>query len=197
MFLRIESFMSAMFCEIEEEESTSLEWLVLAAQGGDRDAFGELAARFEPMVYGIALRRLGDHSEAQELCQEVLMQAMQKIEQLKAPAAFGGWLRSITVRTAINRQVRRAPTIATEAPGSIANVTPSRIVNGASPLCTVLVRRSARSSGAAFGVISRRWGRPRVPARARRRNAARAAPPTILRDAARRPASRFFYNGPR
>jgi RNA polymerase sigma-70 factor (ECF subfamily) len=39
---------------------------------------------------------------------------MQKIEQLKVPAAFGGWLRSITVRMAINRQVRRAPMIATE-----------------------------------------------------------------------------------
>jgi RNA polymerase sigma-70 factor (ECF subfamily) len=97
-----------------EDETTSLEFLVEAAQAGDRDAFGELATRFEPMVYSIALRRLGNHSEAQELCQEVLVKAMQKLEQLKIPAAFGGWLRSITVRMAINRQVRRAPMIATE-----------------------------------------------------------------------------------
>ena len=100
--------MSAVLCEIEDE-TTSLEYLVEAAQAGDREAFGELATRFEPMVYAIALRRLGNHSEAQELCQEVLVKAMQKIEQLKVPAAFGGWLRSITVRMAINRQVRRAP----------------------------------------------------------------------------------------
>ena len=105
--------MTALLFEIEDE-TTSLEYLVEAAQAGDRDAFGELATRFEPMVYAIALRRLGNHSEAQELCQEVLVKAMQKIEQLKVPAAFGGWLRSITVRMAINRQVRRAPTIATE-----------------------------------------------------------------------------------
>ena len=97
-----------------EEDTTSLSFLVAAAQAGDREAFGELATRFEPMVYAIALRRLGNHSEAQELCQEVLVKAMQKIAQLKVPAAFGGWLRSITVRMAINRQVRRAPTIATE-----------------------------------------------------------------------------------
>jgi RNA polymerase sigma-70 factor (ECF subfamily) len=97
-----------------EAETTPLEYLVAAAQDGDRDAFGELATRFEPMVYAIALRRLGNHSEAQELCQEVLVKAMQKIEQLKVPAAFAGWLRSITVRMAINRQVRRAPVIATE-----------------------------------------------------------------------------------
>jgi RNA polymerase sigma-70 factor (ECF subfamily) len=106
--------MSALLCEIEDDESTSLEFLVEAAQAGDRDAFGELATRFQSMVYAIALRRLGNHAEAQELCQEVLVKAMQKIEQLKAPAAFGGWLRSITVRMAINRQVRRAPSIATE-----------------------------------------------------------------------------------
>ena len=69
-----------------EDETTSLEYLVEAAQAGDRDAFGELATRFEPMVYAIAVRRLGNHSEAQELCQEVLVKAMQKLEQLKVPA---------------------------------------------------------------------------------------------------------------
>ena len=105
--------MSTALCELEEE-TTSLEYLVEAAQAGDRDAFGELATRFEPMVYATAVRRLGNHSEAQELCQEVLVKAMQKLEQLKVPAAFGGWLRSITVRMAINRQVRRAPIVSTE-----------------------------------------------------------------------------------
>src|SRR3989337_2827530 len=106
------------FAEIEPDEidyeSAELESLVEWAQAGDRAAFGELAKRFQGMVFAIALRRLGNHREAQELCQEVLVKAMQKIEQLKVPAAFGGWLRSITVRMAINRQVRRAPTIATE-----------------------------------------------------------------------------------
>ncbi len=108
--------MTATFCETEslEEETISLEFLVEAAQAGDREAFGELATRFESMVYVIAYRRLGNHSEAQELCQEVLVKAMQKIDQLKVPAAFGGWLRQITVRMAINRQVRRAPTVAAE-----------------------------------------------------------------------------------
>ncbi|MCH2117060.1 MAG: sigma-70 family RNA polymerase sigma factor [Pirellulales bacterium] len=88
--------------------------LVSAAQDGDCLAFGELANRFEGMVYTHALRRLGDHSEAQELTQEVLLKAFEKLHQLKVPAAFGGWLRSITVRMSINRQVRRSPTIATE-----------------------------------------------------------------------------------
>jgi RNA polymerase sigma-70 factor (ECF subfamily) len=106
--------MSTACFENETDEETSLEFLVLAAQAGDREAFGELATRFEPMVYAIAVRRLGNHAEAQELCQEVLVKAMQKIEQLKVPAAFAGWLKSITVRMSINRQVRRAPLVPTE-----------------------------------------------------------------------------------
>lgn len=81
--------------------------LVVAAQSGNRDAFGELAERFEGMVQSVALRRLGNHAEAMELSQEVLLRAMDRLHQLSEPAAFGGWLRSITVRMAINRQVRR------------------------------------------------------------------------------------------
>lgn len=106
--------MTALLCELEDEETTSLEYLVEAAQAGDREAFGELVTRFEGMVYATAMRRLGDHGEAQELTQEVFVKAMQKLDQLKVGAAFGGWLRSITVRMAINRQVRRSPTIAAE-----------------------------------------------------------------------------------
>jgi RNA polymerase sigma-70 factor (ECF subfamily) len=122
-----------------EDESATLHSLVEAAQAGDREAFGELAQRFEPMVYSIALRRLGNHSEAQELCQEVLVKAMQRIHQLKVPAAFGGWLRSITVRMAINRQVRRAPTIATEP-----QMLDTTCVESSTPLDAVLANERAR-----------------------------------------------------
>jgi RNA polymerase sigma-70 factor (ECF subfamily) len=88
--------------------------LVRAAQAGDRDAFGELFERYQPTVLAIAMRRLRDFADAQELCQDVFVQAMVKIEQLRTPEAFGGWLRQITVRMAINRAVRRAPAIAVE-----------------------------------------------------------------------------------
>ena len=88
--------------------------LVRAAQAGDRSAFGELFERFQPTVLAIAMRRLRDHADAQELCQDVFVQAMLKIEQLRTPEAFIGWLRQITVRMAINRAVRRAPAISVE-----------------------------------------------------------------------------------
>lgn len=81
--------------------------LVQAAQRGDRAALGDLFIQYEKTIYAIAFRRLGNPSEAQELVQEVFMRAMQKIDQLRVPAAFGGWIRQITVRMAINRISRR------------------------------------------------------------------------------------------
>lgn len=96
------------------DEKTELICLVEAAQLGDREAFGELFARFERHVLAIAIRRLGDYGEAQELCQDVFIQAMEKIDQLRTPEAFPGWLRSITNRMAINRIVRRVPDQAME-----------------------------------------------------------------------------------
>lgn len=95
-------------------EQTFTTELVLAAQRGDRQAFGRLAVRYERVVYATVYRRLGNHAETQELCQDVLIQAMQKIGQLRDPSRFGGWLRSIASRMALNRAMRRRPLIASE-----------------------------------------------------------------------------------
>jgi RNA polymerase sigma-70 factor (ECF subfamily) len=87
---------------------------VVAAQAGDRAAFGELFVQFQPAIFAIALRRMKDPNDAQELVQDVFVQAMEKIGQLRTPEAFAGWLRQITVRMAINRLVRRRVAFATE-----------------------------------------------------------------------------------
>ncbi len=82
---------------------------VLCAQSGCRVAFGELVQRFESTVDAIAFRRLRNHAEAAELTQDVFVQAMRKLDQLREPERFPGWLQRITVRLAINRIVRRPP----------------------------------------------------------------------------------------
>ena len=81
--------------------------LVVAARSGDRTAFGELAAHFEPTVFAVALRRLRNRSEAVEVTQDVLIRAMRKLGQLDDPERFAGWLKQIAVRMSINRAVRR------------------------------------------------------------------------------------------
>ena len=88
--------------------------LVRDAQMGNRDAFGELFERFQPTIIAIAMKRLRNEAEAQELSQDVFIQAMQKINQLRTPECFIGWLRQITVRMAINRAVRRGPFVSVE-----------------------------------------------------------------------------------
>ena len=82
--------------------------LVAASLAGDRDAFGELFQRHERQVFAVAYRRLSDREEAQELVQDVFIQAWRKLAQLSRAEAFAGWLRQITVRMAINRGTRRA-----------------------------------------------------------------------------------------
>src|SRR5712672_3460184 len=83
--------------------------LVLRAQAGDRAAYGELVERFQPTVYAVALARLRNPAEAQELAQEVFLHGMKKLAQLRDVQCFPGWLRQITVRMAINRLTRRGP----------------------------------------------------------------------------------------
>jgi RNA polymerase sigma-70 factor (ECF subfamily) len=91
---------------------TDITDLVIRAQRGDRDAYGTLAEQFRPTVYALALARLRDPNEAQELTQDVLVHAFRKLAQLRVPAAFAGWLRRITVRMVLNRVARRGPHVA-------------------------------------------------------------------------------------
>lgn len=115
--------------EERNRERQGVAELVSAAQAGDRESFGELAKRFEGAVYGVAMRRLRNHAEAQELVQEVFVKALQKLDQLEEAEAFPGWLRAIAHRMAINRAVRRGPVISTEPEALNANA-----ARGLSPL---------------------------------------------------------------
>lgn len=90
-------------------ETCEIASLVRAAQSGDREAFGELVTRFESSVFAVALRRLRNAAEAAELSQDVFVQAYRKLDQLREPERFAGWLKRITVRMSINRAVRRPP----------------------------------------------------------------------------------------
>ncbi|MFV0443032.1 MAG: RNA polymerase sigma factor, partial [Planctomycetaceae bacterium] len=84
-------------------QDTELITLVQHAQGGDREAFGSLISEFEPMVYGVIMRRLRNTAEASEVTQDVFVRALRKLDQLREPERFIGWLKRIAVRLAINR----------------------------------------------------------------------------------------------
>ena len=88
-------------------EEAELQELILLAQEGDREAFGRLVLRFEKDVFAIVLRRLRNRSEALEVTQDVFIQVMRKLPQLREWERFPGWLRQIAIRMSINRAVRR------------------------------------------------------------------------------------------
>ncbi len=89
------------------ERRDATELLVRAAQGGDPQAFGRLVERYQRAVYATVYRHLGNDAETQEVCQEIFLRALRKMGQLREPRCFGGWLRAIAARMAINRAVRR------------------------------------------------------------------------------------------
>ncbi len=81
--------------------------LLKLARDGDHDAFGQLVIRYEPMVFATICRRLKNRTCAREVTQDVFIQMLRKLSQLRDDALFEPWLRKIAVRLAINKAVRR------------------------------------------------------------------------------------------
>ncbi len=81
--------------------------LVIAAQSGDRAAFGRLTLLLEPAVYADLRVRLGNDADVRDVMQEVFMQAMRKIHQLRDPKAVKAWLMRMARNLAINHATRR------------------------------------------------------------------------------------------
>ncbi len=100
--------------------------LVRRASDGDRGAFGELYTRYARMVHAILIARVPP-AEAEDLVQEVFMQAMRKLPLLRAPGAFRGWLGSIARNRAMDyhrgarQDVELAAYSAAKAPGQDAH----------------------------------------------------------------------------
>ncbi|AGZ41268.1 sigma-70 family RNA polymerase sigma factor [Actinoplanes friuliensis] len=84
---------------------------VVAAQAGDRRALESLSATHLPLVYSIVRRALGPHPDVDDVVQDVMVRALQKLPRLRKPDTFRAWLVTITIRqvgTHLRRQDRSA-----------------------------------------------------------------------------------------
>ena len=76
-----------------------LEELVIQASTGSppqrQQAFNTLVRRFQDMACAWAYARLGNFSLAEDAVQEAFVTAYRALPDLRAPAAFPGWLRQI------------------------------------------------------------------------------------------------------
>lgn len=69
---------------------------VLAARGGDLQAYGRLISRCRQLVSSIALAISRDLDASEDIAQQVFIAVWQQLPQLKEPASFLPWLRQIT-----------------------------------------------------------------------------------------------------
>ncbi|WP_242623256.1 RNA polymerase sigma factor [Pseudonocardia sediminis] len=85
--------------------------LVVRAQEGDVHAFEELARRHQDALFRVAVRVLGNRTDAEDALQEALLDAWKKIGSFRGEAAFSTWMyRIVTNRcTALLRRSR--PTV--------------------------------------------------------------------------------------
>lgn len=72
------------------------------ARGGDEGAFAELVRETSRIVFGAARRIVGDASLAEDIAQETYFRAWRNLPRLERPAAFGGWIRTMAVRRALD-----------------------------------------------------------------------------------------------
>ncbi|HET9084532.1 MAG TPA: RNA polymerase sigma factor [Candidatus Limnocylindrales bacterium] len=71
--------------------------LVVAAQGGDREAFATLARSSGDRLFGIARRILRDHERAEDAVQNALVIAWRELPRLRDPDRFEAWLTRLLV----------------------------------------------------------------------------------------------------
>ena len=86
------------------------EELVLRTRTGDTSAFAELVRRYRDAAYGAAWSVIGEACEATEVAQDALFRAYRRLDQLREPSRFAGWLCRITMNLARNRVARARPT---------------------------------------------------------------------------------------
>jgi RNA polymerase sigma factor (sigma-70 family) len=83
--------------------------LVELGLDGNRDAFGQLVARYQSSICALAYSACGDISHSEDMAQETFIIAWRKLSDLKEPARFKSWLYGIArnlINDAFRRQIR-------------------------------------------------------------------------------------------
>jgi RNA polymerase sigma-70 factor (ECF subfamily) len=94
-------------------------YLVARAREGYVDAYELLVRRHAPMAYRVALRLCGEHHDAQDIAQEALVAAWERLDQFRADAKFSTWLYQIVTRRALNKVSRSRATTSLDVLGAV------------------------------------------------------------------------------
>ena len=80
---------------------------VAASKTGDRKAFALLVDQYYKGIYRFAYHCTGRHQDADDICQETFVRALDKIGGLRDGQRFHGWIYAIAANL-VRRQVRRS-----------------------------------------------------------------------------------------
>ncbi len=83
--------------------------MVSLARNGDPEAFNELVLRRQSWVRSLMRRCSRDEALADDLAQQVFLQAWRKLRQLKQPTHFGPWLKRLAITTWLQHQRKHDP----------------------------------------------------------------------------------------
>jgi len=87
--------------------------LIVRAQNGDVDAFCSLVSGHQRVMYALALRFCSNHHDAEDLVQDVFLNAYRAIARFRGESSFHTWLRRIMVNSFLTHKRRK------EAPASV------------------------------------------------------------------------------
>jgi len=82
--------------------------LVRAVLQGNSEAFGVLVRRHVRAGHAVAMSILGDADEADDVCQDGFILALERLHQLREPSRFRSWLHSVIRNRALNVQASRS-----------------------------------------------------------------------------------------
>ena len=80
-----------------------LEILIKGCKKGKSRSQEALYGRFAPAMYGICLQYASSEEDAQDILQEGFIKVFAKLDQVKNPAAFPGWIRRLMINTALEK----------------------------------------------------------------------------------------------
>jgi RNA polymerase sigma-70 factor (ECF subfamily) len=80
--------------------------LVARARQGDERAFEALVRRHFRAAFGIALARLGNRMDAEDVVQDAFIKALEHLDDCRDPSRFSAWLSQIVRNTAHNSASR-------------------------------------------------------------------------------------------
>jgi RNA polymerase sigma-70 factor (ECF subfamily) len=92
-------------------EQDKIQELIIRSKQGDTRSFGVLVVEFQPLVFRLSFRLLGDDEDAKDMVQDVFVKVWLQLKKYNAQYRFSTWVYKITCNLCYDRLrvMRRHP----------------------------------------------------------------------------------------